>query len=74
MSNTYNNAIFVFKILIDVYMIYKKILLCHTETKILKPFMKQLNRFTILQYRALQPVLRTIMMSQRITMSHVHLV
>ena len=43
----------------------------------LLPFMKQLNRFTKLQSRALQlqPVLRTIMMlSHRIPMSHAHLV
>ena len=39
-----------------------------------EPFMKQLNRFTKLQSRALQlqPVLRTIMMSHRIPRSHIH--
>ena len=43
----------------------------------LETFMKQLNRFTKLQFRALQlqPVLRTIMMwSHRIPVSYVHLV
>ena len=43
----------------------------------LKAFIKQLNRFTKLQSRALQlqPVLRTIMvLSHRIPMSHAHLV